>query len=630
MNVKPIYLTPIFENIPDNLKKYPHWVLWKAEPPDEGKDKWRKVPYNAKTGKKARSNDPATWAEFENVRTAFDPEKYDGIGFVLSDKDPFVGLDFDEVHDPDTEKTEPWVDDIIHDINSYTEYSPSGQGIRSIVEAEKPPGKCRQGQIEIYGTLRYLTITGHLYNGSSPNIEKRQTKITALCDKISQQEKKPDTVKHSQVGELTLLDQERLKVAFGSKYGEKIERLYNGDLTFYDSPSESDQALCFYLAYWCNKDADSIDRIFRTSKLYRSKWDNKHYGDGTTYGQRCIKNALELVTETSKAKSVEKPLFENKEEPKANVDLESCVLDFQTLMLSKFPERPTLFPWLPCGGLIMIYGPRGVGKTFFSMAMACSLCDGTPFIKWPASSPTGVLYVDGEMKLNYLKKRFAYFLSSIPKARLDILSSAKVYLQKETDLCLTHPTVQKQILDYVDKNKDIGVVFIDNISCLFTGLREDNKQDWERVIPFLLALRHRGIAVVLIHHAGKSGDQRGTSGREDMLDTVIKLSFVPNTPSTNGAHFIVEFTKNRSVMGKDVEQIEVKLNLDIEGFWTWKPYEESTYERMLTLARDGIDSVTDMAIELGVSKGLVSRMKSRGITSGILKRGSKIKIEKDC
>jgi putative DNA primase/helicase len=627
MKNKPTYLRPIFENIPNSLKQYSQWVLWKAEY-DAELNKWKKVPYNAETGKRARSNDSSTWGAFDKIKAVYDPVKYDGIGFVLSDKDPFVGLDLDGCHDPDSAETELWADDIIHNINSYTEYSPSGRGIRSIIEAEKPPGRCRKDKIEIYGTLRYLTITGHVFNGFSPNIEKRQAEITALYKNIFQQVKKTDSIKQVKGNTITPLDQERLRQAFSSKHGKKIERLYNGDSSGYESQSEADQALCFYLAYWCERDAERIDRIFRTSKLYRIKWDKKHYCDGATFGQRCIENALIHVTKTAKVKSIEETLLENKEDAKSFDDIEKCILDFSTLMLSKLPERPKLFSWLPRGGLIMVYGPRGIGKTFFSIFLACSLCDGSPFIKWPAPPPTGVLYVDGEMPLKDLKIRIAHFLSGQPKAPFLTLSSEKVYSQKKTDLCLTNQIVQDQILDYTDKNRDLGVVIIDNISCLFTGLREDNKQDWERVIPFLLALRHRGIAVVLIHHAGKSGDQRGTSGREDMLDTVIKLKPVPNLHSNDGARFIIEFTKNRGVYGKDVEQIEVKLNLDIEGFWTWKSYEESNYERMLSLAREGIDTVTDMAIELGVSKGLVSRLKNRAVDAGILIRGRNIKVAK--
>ena len=209
----------------------------------------------------------------------------------------------------------------------------------------------------------------------------------------------------------------------------------------------------------------------------------------TTYGQRCIKNALERVTETSKGKSVEETLFENKEEPKASYNLEDCVLGFSELMLKKLPERPLLFPWLPRGGLMMVFGTRGIGKTYFTMSMTCSICDGTPFMKWSAPPPTGVLYIDGEMPVRDIKNRMASFLSGQPKAPLNILSSEEVYAQKKTDLCMTDQRVQKQIIDYVDKHTDIGVVIIDNISCLFTGLREDKKEDWERVVPFELALR---------------------------------------------------------------------------------------------------------------------------------------------
>jgi len=167
---------------------------------------------------------------------------------------------------------------------------------------------------------------------------------------------------------------------------------------------------------------------------------------------------------------------------------------------------------------------------------------------------------------------------------------------------------------------------VDNISCLFSGLRESSKDDWETVTPWLLAMRRRGVAVVLVHHAGKAGDQRGTSGREDLLDTSIRLEPVHGV-ANDGARFIVKFTKARGVCGgESIEPIDCQLNFDSEHLWTWQSVKESTYQRMLDLARDGVNSVSDMAEELGVSKGMVSRLKKRGQAEGLLLPGPQIKL----
>jgi putative DNA primase/helicase len=138
-----------------------------------------------------------------------------------------------------------------------------------------------------------------------------------------------------------------------------------------------------------------------------------------------------------------------------------------------------------------------------------------------------------------------------------------------------------------------------------------------------LALRRRNIAVLLIHHAGKNGDQRGTSGREDMLDSVIKLEQVKDEVN-EGAKFIVNFTKCRGAYGSDIDPFEALLNLEVPGSWTWQPVEDSTFNRMVRLAREGVDQVKDMADELGFSKGYISRLKRRGINEGIFKEHTRI------
>lgn len=312
-----------------------------------------------------------------------------------------------------------------------------------------------------------------------------------------------------------------------------------------------------------------------------------------------------------------------KKEP---LSLRSCVVDLPSLLKMELQERSRLFPWLPQGGLAMVYGPRGIGKTFFGLSFALSLATGTPFLRWEAPPATGVLIIDGEMPISQLRERTVSMLSDEPINPLQILSGEQVFMCIQKDLNLASPQFQSAVLEVLDKEQEIKAVVIDNISCLFMGLKESDKGDWEKVIPWLLKLRRRDIAVLLVHHAGKSGDQRGTSGREDMLDTVIKLQEVKDDQD-EGARFIVNFTKSRGAYGKDVEPFEAHLSID--GVWTCKPLEESTYDRMLKLAREGVDNVTDMAEELDISKGMVSKLKKKGINEGTLVNGKLIILKDD-
>ncbi|MBW2707853.1 MAG: AAA family ATPase [Deltaproteobacteria bacterium] len=305
------------------------------------------------------------------------------------------------------------------------------------------------------------------------------------------------------------------------------------------------------------------------------------------------------------------------------------VIDFPELLGMDIPERSKLFPWLPEGGLSMVYGPRGIGKTYFTLTLAASLCSGSSFMKWTKPvKPVGVVIIDGEMALTDLRARLTALLIAQPTKPLKIISGEAIFAKIDRDINLVDNNHQSDVLTILDDNKDLKLVIVDNVSCLFSGLRESSKDDWEKITPWLLAMRRRGVAVLLVHHAGKGGDQRGTSGREDLLDTVISLEKV-HGGKDSGAKFIVKFTKCRGAYGSDVEPFEAALDLDSPELWTWKPVDESTYERMLDMARDGVDSVTDMAEELGVSKGLISRLKKKAQEAGDLLPGKFIQVPED-
>jgi len=156
----PDFLAPKFEEIPDELKSDPQWVVWRAEPRG---GKIAKIPYNALTHQKAKSNDPKTWGSFEIAIEAFQgSRKYSGIGFMLSPRDCYVGWDLDHCRYLETGQVEPWAQNAIDKLDSYTEISPSGTGIRIFVKDVKlPPNGRKKGKIEVYESRRYLTVTGH-------------------------------------------------------------------------------------------------------------------------------------------------------------------------------------------------------------------------------------------------------------------------------------------------------------------------------------------------------------------------------------------------------------------------------------------------------------------------------------
>jgi putative DNA primase/helicase len=145
------------ECIPEELKIRPQWVVvWKAV--DQRPEK---IPYSARTGRKASTTDLLSWSSFEEANEALrSGQNYSGLGFVFSSGDPFAGIDLDGCVNPETGEVAAWAMEIVRHFDSYTELSVSGTGIHIIVKGEVP--NRRKGEIEVYSSKRFFTLSGHL------------------------------------------------------------------------------------------------------------------------------------------------------------------------------------------------------------------------------------------------------------------------------------------------------------------------------------------------------------------------------------------------------------------------------------------------------------------------------------
>jgi putative DNA primase/helicase len=282
------------DKIPQDLKALAQWVCHKD-----------KIPYDPKTGRPAKTNDPKTWGAYEEAVKAAKKGngRYDGIGFEFTKGDPFTCMDLD--HCVEDGVILPWAQKIIDQINSYTEISPSGTGVHIYLRANKPGNKSRNKGVEIYEASRYLTVNGNHLSGTPKSIESRQKQLDKLYNDTFQPATKPPPLRliHTARGNcgLSLSDQEIIKKAKDAKNGELFDRLMNGDTSDYSSKSEADLALCNLLAFWTENNHERIDSLFRQSGLFREKWDEVR-GE-QTYGDITISTAIEGTKETYKAKA---------------------------------------------------------------------------------------------------------------------------------------------------------------------------------------------------------------------------------------------------------------------------------------------------------------------------------------
>lgn len=282
----------MYDNIPYELKELDHWCCFRIEKVDNGR--FTKRPYNPNTNEMAKSNDESTWVSFEDA--ASQSLNYDGIGFFF--KAPYVGIDLDKVgreieeylEQPDTDNI---IGEFINVLETYAEISPSGTGIHLITKGELPPRGRRRGNVEIYDTGRFFTMTGKHIGGYNGISEDEYGQLNFLHNKyIANHEKETKKINTSTGFGNDLSVEKIIDIAKKSKNRLRFTTLYEGDWTqLYDSQSEADMALANDLAFWTARDPQKMDDIFRKSNLYRDKWDEQR-GD-YTYGDMTITRAIE-------------------------------------------------------------------------------------------------------------------------------------------------------------------------------------------------------------------------------------------------------------------------------------------------------------------------------------------------
>lgn len=278
-------MTVHWEHLPAALCERPQWLLWRYE---QREAKRTKVPYTPR-GDKAASNRPATWRAFHAVQAAYEAGGWDGVGYVFSAHDPYCGVDLDNCGGT-TRRLDDWAFCHIRALDSYTELTPSGDGVHIIVEATLPGRGRKHGNVEVYDQGRFFTMTGAALVFNPPAVEARQAAIDALLGTMPER-KAPALalVPRPPVTNPEALVPHMLK----ARNGDKFRRLWNGDISGYHSWSEAELALCELLAWWL-PDAAAIDGLFRQSGLMRDRWDE---GRGeTTQGGLTIQAALSLVT----------------------------------------------------------------------------------------------------------------------------------------------------------------------------------------------------------------------------------------------------------------------------------------------------------------------------------------------
>jgi DNA-binding CsgD family transcriptional regulator len=305
--------------------------------------------------------------------------------------------------------------------------------------------------------------------------------------------------------------------------------------------------------------------------------------------------------------------------PPEQIDGNVIAVGIHDFLAIEFPPREYLLsPIIPRQGLIMIHGPRGLGKTQMSLNIAHAIASGGSFLRWSAPSPNGVLFIDGEMPAVVLQER----LSRIAHASASEATATFRLITPDLNTKTGLPNLsghQGQLAIDAHVDQSIGLIVLDNLSSLVRSGVENDAESW--TVMQTWALRHRAVgrSVLFIHHSGKGGAQRGTSRREDVLDTVIGLRKPPDYSPQQGARFEVHVEKARGFYGDDAKSFDAQLTTDEQGamVWTMTDLEGRTEDRIIELAEDGMKP-NDIAAELNCGRATVYRhLRRAGLIKGV-------------
>jgi putative DNA primase/helicase len=287
------------------------------------------------------------------------------------------------------------------------------------------------------------------------------------------------------------------------------------------------------------------------------------------------------------------------------------------LQLTLPPRSMLLDPCLPEKGLMLVHSLRGVGKTHFALSMGYAVACGGSFLGFAAPRARPAIYLDGEMPAETMQRRLASvvagFQNQPPDPNFFRLLSADITEGALPDLGTSEG--QAEIDTIIG---DAELIIVDNISTLVRSGKENEAEGWLPVQEWGLAHRRAGRSIVFVHHAGKGGQQRGTSRREDVLDSVIGLRRPSNYRAEQGARFEVHFEKGRGLHGDDARSFEARYE-ERSGAALWTRTEIRDAELIQVAEALGEQmSIRETAESLGMHRSKVERLKKKAVDEGLL------------
>lgn len=487
-----------FQHIPPELTARDHWVVWRWEP-DEGK-KARKPPYSvhAPDGPRhASCEKPEDWGSFAKAVALVDVGKADGIGYALQEDDGIVFVDLD-AELPETERMS-----IILALDSYSEVSPSGTGHHVLLKADLNGNGKHPAGLGVFESRRFAYLTGELVTGMTTTIEERQVELERVLGEHLPKKKPKLALASVAPQPVDVDDEELLRRMLDSPSGEKIRRLWDGDLSEYgNDASVADMALVTHLAWWTNRDPGRIDRMFRASRLYRAKWERADYReltiskaveqtqDGYTAPKRKAKSATTQKGRVNLALQMRgtAPVAVAPEPQEETFRLDVLTAKATCALPGADEDDQLLGPLAIRGQRLVVGGHTGEGKTTFTLLMLRAIVEQTPFLEWTGAGGKA-LVIDAEQGLRSIQRR-------LHEAGLDESENVD-YIRVPDGLALNSDKGHIAEVERVLEDGQYSAVCLDPLYKLHTGESNAEREAvdlmkrldaWRAELGFLLVL----------------------------------------------------------------------------------------------------------------------------------------------
>ena len=305
----------------------------------------------------------------------------------------------------------------------------------------------------------------------------------------------------------------------------------------------------------------------------------------------------------------------SKQKPAAQaIDFALALLTACALASMDLPQRPRLLgEFLREGDLAYLFAPRGHGKSWLAMLIGHAVALGVALGEWAAGeSARPVYYFDAEMNLPDVQARARKI--GITSDNFHWLSNEHLYMTQGVSVNIADPAHQAALSAMLPPG---SLFIIDNLSTGQKGMRENENDDFDKLKDWLLELRRNRITAIIVHHAGRVGDNmRGGSRREDPAHWILSLKDA-SEEGTGCMRFTTTFTKCRNCQAREALPLRWTIRDEGQGIvYTCETY--SGRDALLSHITDGVTSATELAELLGVATGTVSKWAAKLMREGLI------------